>query len=60
MITLSLITTTLFIIDSFVMMGFIFVPPLRRRLLREFISDALDIIKEGGRKKKETEPEWST
>lgn len=60
MINLSVIATTLFIVDSFIMMGFLFVPPLRRRLLREFISDALDIIKEGGRKKKEAEPEWST
>lgn len=59
MSTLSLITTVLFIVDSFVMMGFLFVPPLRRRLLREFIRDALDIIKEGERKKKEAEPEWT-
>ena len=60
MSALSVVDTMLFITDSFVMLGFMFVPPLRRRLLREFISEALDIIKEGGRKKKETEPEWAT
>lgn len=60
MSTLLVITTVLFIVDSFVMMGFLFIPPLRRHLLREFIRDALDIIKEGGHKKKEAEPEWTS
>lgn len=57
---LSVITTVLFIVDSFVMLGFIFVPQIRRRILREIISDALEIVKEGEQRKKKEEEEWST
>ena len=52
MTALSVITTVLFIVDSFAMIGFLFVPPLRRHLLHEIIRDALDIIKEDEHKKK--------
>ena len=56
---LSVITTVLFIVDSFVMLGFLFVPQIRRRILREVIRDALEIVKEGGQRKKKEEEEWS-